>query len=176
MKALPALILCALLGACSDGHFDDLKTFVRESGHGLQAKVPPAPEVKIYEPFAYAAFDLDDPFLPRKTQARADGVRPDLERVKEPLETYPLDALKMVGTLRQNQTVQAVIKAGDNDLYRVRAGNYIGQNFGRVVAIRDTEIELKELVQEADGEWTEHVATLTLQDQTQEQPPLATSR
>ena len=93
-------------------------------------------------------------------------MQPDLNRRKEPLESYPLESLKMVGTLQQGKAVYALVKA-DNTVYRVKSGNYIGQNFGLISNIGDTEIKLKEIVQDTAGDWTERLSSLQLIDESE---------
>ncbi|HEX7954413.1 MAG TPA: pilus assembly protein PilP, partial [Burkholderiales bacterium] len=144
MRALLTIALAALLvSGCGGEQFSDLKQFVKESGEGLRGRVEPIPEVRQFEPFAYNAFDLPDPFKPRKTIADTrsgpgSGPRPDLNRRKEALEAFPLESLQMVGTLEQKQVRFALIKTPDNNLYRVKSGNYLGQNFGVVTSISES--------------------------------------
>lgn len=158
-----------LLGGCSSEEHSDLKAFVKESDKLPGGRIPPLPEVKPYEPFAYNAYDLTDPFKarkiePPKTSARG-GVQSDLNRQREALEAYPLENLTMVGTLQQKKQVYALIKAPDKGLYRVASGNYLGQNFGRIVSISETDIKLKEIVQDSGGNWEEKNQELLLQEQ-----------
>jgi type IV pilus assembly protein PilP len=126
------------------------------------------PEVKPYDPVPYTAFDLVDPFTPRKVEppkpAGGGGLQPDFNRRKEPLEAYPLENLKMVGVLQQHRIAHALIKAPDNNVYRVRAGNYLGQNFGRIVNVTESTVVLKEVVQDSGGSWEEKEQTLQLQE------------
>jgi type IV pilus assembly protein PilP len=99
---LPIVFSTLLLAACSGAEFSDLKEFVEQSGQGLRGHVDPLPQVKAYEPMTYNAFELPDPFKPRKIEPErgaGGGPSPDLNRRKEPLEAYPLESLKMVGTL-----------------------------------------------------------------------------
>jgi len=158
--------LCMTLLGCSGERFQDLQEFMREAEANMPRKIEPLPEVKTYAPFEYAAFDQPDPFRPRKlTPTKSDGgMQPDLNRRKEVLESYPLESLKMVGTLQQNKDIYALIKA-DNTVYRVRKGNYMGQNFGQITDIGDAEIKLKEIVQDAAGDWTERVSSLQLTEE-----------
>ena len=86
-----------------------------------------------------------------------------MERRREPLEAFPLDALKMVGTLRKTGLGYALIQV-DKTVYQAKVGNYIGQNFGMITRVSDTAVELKEIVQDASGEWTERKAQLELQE------------
>ena len=94
-------------------------------------------------------------------QENAGANAPDLNRRKEPLEAFPLEQLKMVGTLNQANVTYALVKA-DKTLYRVKKGNYLGQNFGLIVDITDSEIKLKEIVQDTAGDWTERESVIPL--------------
>jgi len=165
MKRLLVPVAVALVaGGCSSG-LDDLKQFVRDSEKGVTRRVEPLPAVKPFEPFAYEGFDLPDPFKPRKIasgdQKRDMRVEEQINRRKEPLEAFPLEQLKMVGTLSQNKETYALVKA-DKTLYRVRKGNYMGQNFGLITDVSDTEIKLKEIVQDSAGDWAERQSVLPL--------------
>ncbi|HUW27925.1 MAG TPA: pilus assembly protein PilP [Sulfuriferula sp.] len=167
MKRLVSIILLLSLAACGGNGYEDLEQFVKNSGNNLRGKVDPLPEVKAYQPFTYAAFDLPDPFKPRKLKLTqgGGGLQPDMNRPKEPLEAYSLESLKMVGVLKQKGNTYAVIKAPDNAIYRIHSGNYIGQNFGRVTAVNDTTVKIKEIVQDSAGDWAERESNLTLQEQ-----------
>ena len=95
----------------------------------------------------------------------AGGLKaPDPNRRKEPLEAYPLENLKMVGTLQQKKDIYAVVRTPDNRLFRVKPGNFLGQNFGRITGISESAIKLKELVQDSGGEWKEEERSLLLQE------------
>jgi type IV pilus assembly protein PilP len=140
---------------------------MKDAEANIPRKIDPLPEVKAYTPFEYAAFDLPDPFRPRKlAPAKGDGggLQPDLNRRKEALEAYPLESLKMVGTLQQQKDIFALIRA-DNTVYRVKKGNYMGQNFGLITDIGENDVKLKEIVQDAAGDWSERVSTLQLSDE-----------
>lgn len=173
MKRLAAALVVAALSfaGCSQEPHGDLREFVKESENLPHGRIPPLPEVKPYEPYTYSAFDLIDPFQPRKIEpprsAGGGGIAPDLNRVREPLEAYPLESLRMVGTLEQKKQMYALIRAPDNTLFRVRSGNYLGQNFGRIVGISEAAIKLKEIVQDGDGNWEEKDQTLLLQEETE---------
>jgi len=168
MRAPVAITVAALLLSGCGGQLSDLEQFVKESGEGLRGRVEPIPEVRQFEPFAYNAFDLPDPFKPRKTVAdtrggTGGGPRPDLNRRKEALEAFPLESLQMVGTLEQKQVRFALIKTPDNNLYRVKSGNYLGQNFGVVTSISESTVTLKEVIQDSSsGSWTERTSSLQL--------------
>jgi type IV pilus assembly protein PilP len=173
MRVSIVITVAALsLTGCGGEQFSDLKQFVKESGEGLRGRVEPIPEVRQFEPFAYNAFDLPDPFKPRKTVAdtrgggAGGGPRPDLNRRKEALEAFPLESLQMVGTLEQKQVRFALIKTPDNNLYRVKSGNYLGQNFGVVTSISEATVTLKEVIQDSSsGSWTERTSSLQLLEQ-----------
>jgi len=166
MRPLIISLLALSLGACGGGGMDDLQTFVTETGKDMQGKIEPLPEIKAYDPFTYEAFDLPDPFKPRKLSSAGGGggIQPDLTRPKEPLEAFSLETLKMVGMLSKQGAKHAVIKTPDNAIYHVRAGNYVGQNFGLVTQITDGEVTLREIVQDSAGDWSERISTLVLQD------------
>jgi type IV pilus assembly protein PilP len=163
--------LALLLSACGGGEFEDLNRFVEESKQGLRGRVEPLPEIKQFEAFAYSAFDLSDPFRPRNNDVAGQipaggGPAPDMERRKETLEAFPLESLKMVGTLEQSRVRYALIRTPDKNLYRAKVGNYMGQNFGIVTAISETGISLKEVIQDpANGGWNERTASLQLLEQ-----------
>ena len=152
------------LGGCSS-ELDELKTFVRDSDKGLPRRIDPLPAVKPFEPFAYEGFDLPDPFKPRKLtppkEGAGGGIAPDLNRRKEPLEAFPLEQLKMVGTLSQGKDTYAIVRA-DKTLYRVKKGNYMGQNFGLITEVTEGDIKLKEIVQDSAGDWAERQSSLPL--------------
>lgn len=160
------LLLCGGLASCGGEQYSDLRQFVKESENLPHGRIPPLPDVKPYEPFTYDAYNLIDPFKPRKIEppktAGGGGIQPDVTRRKEPLEAYPLENLRMVGTLQQNKSTYALVKSPDNNLFRVKSGNYLGQNFGLITEISESAIKLKEIVQDSGGDWTERVSTLTL--------------
>src|SRR5687767_10725540 len=163
-RLLVPIAVAAVLGGCSS-EIDELKAFVRDSEKGLPRRVEPLPAVKPFEPFAYEGFDLPDPFKPRKLQVPkeggAGGIAPDLNRRKEPLEAFPLEQLKMVGTLQQGRDMYALVRA-DKTLYRVKKGNYMGQNFGLITDVTESDIKLKEIVQDSAGDWAERQSVLPL--------------
>jgi type IV pilus assembly protein PilP len=164
MKRLLLPIAIAVLAGCSS-EIDDLKAFVRDSDKNLPRRIDPLPAVKPFEPFAYEGFDLPDPFKPRKLSAPKEGagggLAPDLNRRKEPLEAFPLEQLKMVGTLSQGKDTYAIVRA-DKTLYRVKKGSYMGQNFGLITDVTEGEIKLKEIVQDSAGDWAERQSVLPL--------------
>jgi type IV pilus assembly protein PilP len=164
-RLVPLLLGVALLAGCGGESHQDLRAWMSEQGKGARGKLEPLPQIKPYDPFAYNAFDLPDPFKPRKIEPTkgTSKLAPDLARRKEPLEAYPLESLAMVGTLEKNKTVFALVRTPDKDVYQVRAGNYLGTNYGVVTGIGDSDLKLKELVQDGAGDWTERSSTLQLQ-------------
>jgi type IV pilus assembly protein PilP len=168
-RLLVPIAAAAVLAACSS-EIDELKTFVRDSEKALPRKIDPLPAVKPFEPFTYEGFDLPDPFKPRKLTPPKEagaggGLAPDLNRRKEPLEAFPLEQLKMVGTLSQLNVMYALVRA-EKTLYRVTKGNYMGQNFGLITDITDADIKLKEIVQDSAGDWAERQSVLPLLEET----------
>jgi type IV pilus assembly protein PilP len=168
--ALIPVVAAALLAACGGEEQQELRAELAAITKDMRGRVDPLPVVKPYEPVPYTAFDQPDPFGPTKIvlatkekQASSSGMQPDLDRPKEPLEAYPLESLKMVGTLSQKKQTFAVVKA-DAGLYRVRPGNYLGQNYGVITRITDSEITLRELIQDSGGDWAERTSTLLLQE------------
>ena len=168
MKRLLVPIAVVVLASCSS-EIEELKSFVRDSEKGLPRRIEPLPPVKPFEPFAYEGFDLPDPFKPRKLappkEGAGGGLAPDLNRRKEPLEAFPLEQLKMVGTLSQGKDTYAIVRA-DKTLYRVKKGNYMGQNFGLITDVNESEIKLKEIVQDSAGDWAERQSVLPLLEET----------
>lgn len=174
MKGVLAVALVLLLAACGGEEFGDLKAELKDRTKDMRGRIDPLPVVRPYEPVPYKVFDQPDPFGPAKIQlvtksapsgggALNEEARKQGERPKEPLEAYPLESLKMVGVWQQPKVTYALVKA-DSGLYRVKKGNYMGQNFGLVTAINGSQIELRELIQDAAGDWSERQSTLQLQE------------
>ena len=174
-KLLFALAAVAALGACTSSNDEEIHKWMQEQRAATKPQVKPIPEPKRFTPENYTQESAVDPFSQQKlTQAlkkdsqqagtaSAALLAPELNRRKEPLEAYPLDSMTMVGSLvKQGQPV-ALVKV-DNLLYQVRPGNYLGQNYGRITKITETEVVLRELVQDAAGEWVERTASLQLQE------------
>lgn len=169
LRLIAVVVACVGIAACSGEEHSDLRQFVKDSDKLPHGNIPPLPEVKPYEPYSYTAFDLVDPFKPRKIEppksTGSGALQPDLNRRREPLEGYPLENLRMVGTLEQKKQMFAVVKAPDNTLYRVKTGNYVGQNFGRIVSISEATVKLKEIVQDSGGNWEEKEQVLLLTEE-----------
>lgn len=170
-----ALVAAALLAGCEGGDEQEIARWMAEQKANTKPRITPIPEPKQFKPESYTQEAQVEPFssqklvmaLRRDSQeqgtASAALLAPELNRRKEPLEAYPLDAMAMVGSLiKQGQPV-ALVKV-DNLLYQVRPGNYLGQNYGKITKVGESEVVLRELVQDAAGEWVERIATLQLQE------------
>lgn len=162
-KHLMALLVLPWLGACEQ-HHEDLQSFVANAGAGMRGHIQPLPEVRAYEPFAYQGFEFPDPFKPRKASGGGGANAPDQNRPREPLENYPLESLKLVGTLARGAVLHALVRTPESAIYRVHQGNYLGQNHGRIVAITESDMTLREVVEEQSGDWTERTSVINLQE------------
>ena len=160
----------ALLAACS-GSNDELRQWMADTRKEMRPVTATLAEPKTFEPFIYRDQTEIDPFDPSKvanalkalSAKSTSGLAPDLGRRKEPLESYPIDTITMVGTLQRPNLRYALLRA-DGVIYQIKVGNYIGQNFGIVTKINESEVALKEVVQDAAGEWVERATTLQLQE------------
>jgi len=158
------------MAACSGGNdHEDLREWMNQATKNIKGTIPPLPQVKPYEPVAYDTGNLLDPFKSAKLGVEqrkngGGGLQPDMNRPREPLEAYPLESLKYVGVMTKKKASYAIILV-DGALYQVRAGNYMGQNFGVIARVTETQVALKELVQDAAGDWVERESTLLLQGQ-----------
>ena len=169
-----AAVFTLVLAACGTEDHEELQQWMKDQRTQIKPKVDPIPEPKKYTPQPYTQEAAVDPFSQQKltqalkreaaqSTASTALITPELNRRKEPLEGFPLDSMAMVGSLvKQGQPV-ALVKV-DNLLYQVKPGNYLGQNYGRITKVGETEIELRELVQDSAGEWIERKATLQLQE------------
>ncbi len=149
--------LVMLVAGCADPGMDDLHSFVKEAKAKRPGPIPPIPEVRQTESFIYVPSGRRDPFEPERRAeeeevAQVDsGPRPDPNRRKEELEAYTLDTLRMVGTLEQEEVTWGLVQTNDGTIHRVREGNYMGGNHGRIIRVSDNVIELTELVPAGRG-------------------------
>jgi type IV pilus assembly protein PilP len=170
--ALLAALSSGLTG-CGDGGVQEVKRWMDDVKRETKVGTPKLAEPKKFVPFAYGGKDSVDPFNPSKLAAAFarlkppsdSALKPDLERRREPLEAYTLDTLKMVGTLQRPGLIYALLQV-DKTIFQVKVGNYLGQNLGMITNITDTAVEIKEIVQDASGEWVERKAKLELQETT----------
>ncbi|MDB5731827.1 MAG: pilus assembly protein PilP [Variovorax sp.] len=172
-----AAVLIAL-GGCSGSDQEQLQGWMTEQRSQAHPTVKPITAPKKFMPQAYTEGSAYEPFNSQKlTQAlRRDSTRivssalitPELARRKEALESFPLDSLTMVGSLDRGRKLVALVQA-EKLLYQVRVGDHLGLNYGRITRITETELALREIVQDAGGEWIERVATLQLQEKQEKQ-------
>ncbi|MDP3229816.1 MAG: pilus assembly protein PilP [Acidovorax sp.] len=173
-RIILACLTLLVLSGCGAGGDDELRQWMSELRSTTKPKVTPLTEPKQFLPQAYSAELGVEPFNSVKlTQAlRRDSaqlasnaalIAPEMARRKEPLESFPLDVMAMVGSLDKKGSPTALLKV-DNLLYQVRAGNYIGLNYGKITRINESSIQLREIVQDATGDWIERAATLDLQE------------
>lgn len=177
MIRLPKLVFISvvlMLAACGSSGDDELRQWMTEQKSQTRPRIAPISEPKLFKPEGYDQVTLVEPFSNLKltralksesNQTAANGalIAPELIRRKEALEEFPLDMATLVGSLTKAGQPVALVKVG-NLLYQLHPGNYLGQNYGRVMKITETEVTLREIVQDAAGEWIERTATLQLQE------------
>jgi type IV pilus assembly protein PilP len=176
LNSLPRLAvlgtLIALLSGCGGG-LDDLRQYVEDIRAKPPGRIEPIPEFQPYQNFEYTSHDLRDPFKLvdfRRPELDEDmrasltsGLHPDMDRIKEPLEDFPLDTLRLKGTIDDKEGVKwGLIFAPDNTIHRVIEGNYMGQNHGRIISVSDQTIELTEIVPDGLGNYIERSSAVTL--------------
>jgi len=163
------LIVTSLGLAACGADMDDLDQYVNEVKARPGGRIEPLPEITPYEVFTYVA-DVESvrsPFVPDTPQSAgssAGGARPDLERSREFLEGFPLDTLRMVGTLDISETVYGLVQTSDGLIHRVVSGNYMGQNDGRITGVSESEIDLIEIISDGIGGYIERDAAISLSD------------
>lgn len=163
MRCLLLAAIVVSAAGCSGN--DDLEDYISQVKARPGGRIEPLPQVKPYETFTYEAEKLRSPFVPDSPKGRAlAGPRPEANRPKEYLEQFPLDTLKMVGTLQRDGKKFGLIRTQDGMVHRVLVGNYVGQNDGRVVAVTDGEIDVEELVPDGIGGFYKRSAAIGLAD------------
>ena len=175
-KTLPSLLCLVLLAGCFSSDQDELQVWMSTERNAIKPQVKPIPEPSKFIPQTYGGEQKTPPFSGEKLASVMRGadapatvavnsslIDPELSRRKQPLEAYPLDIMSMVGSIHSQGQLVAIVKV-DNLLYQVRPGSYLGQNYGRVNNITETEVTLREIVQDPAGEWTERPAALQLQE------------
>lgn len=173
LMAVSGLIV-GLTGCTSSGQ-DELREWMQVERSNIKPQVKPIPEPTKFIPQAYLGERSLEPFSAEKLAgvlkasetapvANSALIAPELNRRKQPLEAYPLDTMAMVGSLNRQGQLVALVKV-DSLLYQVRPGQYLGQNYGRITKISETEVVLREIVQDAVGEWIERPAALQLQEE-----------
>jgi len=159
-----------VLSACSSDH-SDLQAYADSVIARQKPKIEPLPEFKPYPIYVYEAGDLRDPFEESAfVQQQADiviegsGIRPPERDTREPLEDYPLDTLRMVGTLEQAGTIWALVKDGEGAIHRVKTGNYLGKNYGKIISIDERQVDILEIVPNGIGAYVERPAKIALSE------------
>lgn len=160
----------ALLASGCSQDMSDLEDYARDIKSRTSKNIEPIPQPKPYEPFTYEPGERRDPFLPvlqsreaaLATAGGAGGIRPDVDRPKEPLEEFPLDALRMVGTITMQQRAYALIRAPDAVVHRVSVGDHLGQNYGKITGISETEVVLMEIIPDGLGGYIQRPASVAL--------------
>jgi type IV pilus assembly protein PilP len=169
------LAVCLLTGglsACGGSNTADLRNYVDGVKSQQKARIEPLPEFAPYETHLYQATSDRDPFTPpvysapksQVANASGNGISPEFDRPREPLESEPLDALRMVGTLERTGNSWALIRMSDSTIHRVKSGNYLGQNHGKIVHVTESEVNLTEIVPDGLGGWMERQASLALSE------------
>ncbi len=167
---ISCIVLMALLSGCGNDDFSDLNRYVSEVKARPKEAIKPLPEIKAIEPFLFKPESLRDPFKPLEQPEQAQGVdvssdsgiKPDTARRKEELETFPLDGLRMVGSVELKSILWGLVKASDGTIYRVKVGNYMGKDYGKIIRIVSDKIELMEIVSDKPGTWREQPTSITL--------------
>lgn len=170
MKRTHILVATALftLTGCANDHLKDLADWIAQVKSQQQSNVEPLPTIKRYESFIYSAAHLRSPFEDIMSEQKLattednNGISPDLERRKEALERFPLDSLRMVGTLKKDNTVWALVQAPDVTIHKVSTGNYLGQHHGKITSIDDFNTQLVEIIPDGAGSWMERDAAISL--------------
>lgn len=166
-----AALLGALALAGCGGETQELQDWMDQQRREVRPSVEPLAAPKKFNPVPYANAQQVDPFSTQKLSValKQEARQPnsmlaaEMSRRKEPLESFPLDAMVMVGSVSRSGTPMALLRV-DSLLYQVKSGDYLGQNYGRILRITETEVALREIVQDAAGEWIERTATLQLQE------------
>ncbi len=166
-----AAALPLLLAGCGDSDVQEVRQWMKQTDAQAHVAVQPLTEPKTFIPFAYASGDAIDPFNPnkllaelaRENAAKGGGLKPDTERRKELLESYPLDTVKMVGTLQKGGITYALLQI-DRAVHQVKTGQHVGQNFGLITSVTENAVNIKEIVQDATGDWVERMSKLELQE------------
>ena len=165
---LVSLVSLALLSGCANPNLEELSGFIAEQKSRPPERIEPLPEIRQIETFIYADTGRRNPFLDingeqtETASVAGSGIRPDFNRRKEELESYPLDAIRMVGTLEQIGATWGLVKTKEGTVHKVKNGNYMGQNHGRILLISEDRIELTEIVQDGSGGYIERQASLAL--------------
>ena len=166
-----AMVACVLALAGCGAEQEELAQWIEQQRREVRPNVEPLSPPKKFDPQPYSAIGGVEPFSNQKLTVaiRAETRQPnsmltaEMSRRKEPLEMHPLDSMLMVGSVVKQGRQYALLRV-DSLLYQVKVGDYLGQNFGKVMKITETDVALREIVQDAAGEWTERMGSLQLQE------------
>ena len=175
ITAVVLTLTVLLMSACMGDEQEELSSWMQRERNSIKPDVKPIPEPTKFEPYSYGGERFVEPFSNEKLASilksgqslpneKSALIEPELNRRKQPLEAFPLDTMKMVGSLNRNRQLVGLVKV-DTLLYQVSRDNYLGQNFGRILRIEENQIVLREIVQDAAGEWIERPAALQLQEE-----------
>ena len=163
-------ILTMATSACTNGSVDDLEQYVETSRSKHQGTIEPLPAITPYESYRYHATKERDPFKPSVSLVKSisintgNGISPNEKRTREDLERFALESLVMVGVMHNQGLTWGIIKAPDNAIYRVRKGNYLGLNHGRILSIKENKIDVREIVADGMGRWLERPNSISLSE------------
>ena len=162
------LAMCLLLTGCA-GNMDDLIAYTEATKQKYPGSVQPLPEFEPYQNHVYSAQNYRGPFTrpanKQNVEVTDNGLKPDIERRKEPLEFFPLDSLTMVGTLERYSESWALIRDPDGTIHRVQPGNHAGENYGEIIRISETNVDFLEIIPDGLGGWIEREVSLTINDE-----------
>jgi len=162
------VMLAAVLAGCGAGNdFADLDAFMKDVRQRAPARIEPAPTFRSYPGFTYSATNLRSPFSRAKTEASrnhgANEVKPDPDRVKQYLESFNIEQFEMVGTL-SNTTDNFALLRGAGGVHRLKVGDYLGRNDGRIVAISSSQVDVVELIPDGEGAWLQRPRIIPLKE------------
>ncbi len=174
MRTLSGVIVLGsalMLAGCGDSDVKEVRDWMEKTKNETQVAVVPLSEPKTFIAFAYTVGGETDPFDPNKllaelaraSQTGTNPLKPDETRRKEPLEAFPIDSMKMVGSMQSKGVTYGLMQI-DRTIYHVKPGERLGQNFGIITGVNDDAISIKETVQDAGGEWVERMSKLELQE------------
>ncbi|OZG71437.1 pilus assembly protein PilP [Hahella sp. CCB-MM4] len=173
LTILLTVLLSQLTGCSTGSGFEDLEAYVKEVKARPKKRIEPLPEFKAYEAFSYSAANRRSPFTAPQTiqlasleQQPKSNVKPDFNRPQELLESFAIGSMAMVGTIvkQDESTLYGLVSDGEGGIHRVRVGNYMGKNHGKVVKVTESQIELIEIVSDGQGGWFERPRTMGLKE------------
>lgn len=160
-------LFALILTGCGETNVADLEDFVKEVKARKKSNIPPLPKPQTYETYSYDQTKLRDPFTrvaPPRVASTNNGISPNFNRKRDVLEQFPLDTLRMMGSLEQGGEQWALVKANDGTLYRVKRGQHMGQDNGRIRKVTETQIELEEIVPDGLGGWVKRTTSLSVSE------------